>query len=231
MIAFVAGATGYVGQHVVAELRRRQIEAIAHIRPDSSREELIAQFEREDAQIDRTPWQVEEMTRSITRHAPDLVFCLIGTTRSRMKEADDGEDQSYEAIDYGLTRQLLDACSAQGEPPRFVYLSALGADSSGLNAYTRARHKADQAVLHSQIPYLIARAGLITGPDRDEARPLEQLAGRLGRAVLRGSSPIAKRYRPLTADELARSLVAHALREPRAQVVVEAEDLGPAQPS
>ena len=36
-VAFVAGATGFTGREVVAELVRRGVRTLAHVRPDSSR--------------------------------------------------------------------------------------------------------------------------------------------------------------------------------------------------
>ena len=85
--AFVAGATGYTGQEVVAELRRRGTQTWAHVRPDSSRRaEFTSRFEGLGAQVDATAWDEAALTARFVELRPDLLFALLGTTRSRAKE-------------------------------------------------------------------------------------------------------------------------------------------------
>jgi nucleoside-diphosphate-sugar epimerase len=141
--AFVAGATGYVGRAVVAELSRRAGGAaagrrprgrrdaapVAHVRPDSPRlAEWRATFARMHAAVDATPWDAAAMTAALVRLRPPAVFALLGTTRRRGR----GTGDTYESVDYGLTALLLRAArraaDATGVAPRFVYLSSVGAD-------------------------------------------------------------------------------------------------------
>ncbi len=241
MKAFVAGSTGYTGQRVVEELLANGVETIAHIRPGSSRrDDLGAAFEEQGASVDLTPWEPEAMRETLERLSPQLVFCLIGTTKARQKELEarggDGANATYEAVDYGLTKLLVDACAAiEGAPaPRFVYLSSMGVGPNGLNAYMKARYKAEQAVQGSGVPYTIARPGIITGEDRDESRPLEQWSGKINDAVFGvvkalGGDSLARRYRSTDAAELARALVRlareHSQSEETRHVIVEAQDL------
>jgi len=240
MKAFVAGATGYTGQRVVETLIEQGVETIAHIRPGSSRmKDLGPVFDEQGAAVDQTPWEPEAMRETLERLSPQLVFCLIGTTKARKKELEasggDGANATYEAVDYGLTKLLVDACvaSVEGssqEPPRFVYLSSMGVSPNGLNAYMQARYKAEQAVLQSGAPYTIARPGIITGDDRDDSRPLEQWGGKINDAVFGvvralGGRELAKKYRSTDAAELARALVRLALDEGASHSIVEAQDL------
>lgn len=240
MRAFVAGSTGYTGQSVVEELLAKGIETVAHIRPGSSRrEDLGVAFEEQGALLDLTPWEPEAMRETLERLSPQLVFCLIGTTKARQKElearGEDGANANYEAVDYGLTKLLVDACAALGEDaPRFIYLSSMGVGPNGLNAYMKARYKAEQAVQQSGVPYTIARPGIITGEDREESRPLEQWSGKINDALFGivgalGGKSLAKRYRSTDASELARALVRLALEHERADdalhKIVEAQDL------
>lgn len=235
MRSFVAGATGYTGQAVVAELCEAGDEVLAHVRPGSrSADELLGAFEAQGARIDRTPWEIEPMRQTLRELAPEAVFCLIGTTRARMKarerRGEDPEEASYEAVDYGLTKLLVEACAGLDPAPRFVYLSSMGVGPNGLNAYMKARWRAEQAVQTSGVPYTIARPGMITGPDRDESRPMERLGGVASDALagaldLVGASRLARRYGATDAAELAGALVRLA-RDPEAEdTIVEAEGL------
>ena len=134
-------------------------------------------------------------------------------------------------MDYGLTDLLVVASRALSEPaPRFVYLSSMGVGPRGLNDYMRARYKAEQAVIHSGVPYTIARPGFITGEDRDESRPMEQLGGKLndvlfGALGALGARELQQRYRTTDARELAQALVKLATDPACRDRIVEAQDL------
>ncbi len=235
MKAFIAGASGYTGRALVEVLREHSHEVVAHLRPDSSqREALSAHFSAAGALIDLSPWDEAAMTQALREHAPDVVYCLIGTTRARMKDlgarGEDPQAASYEAVDYGLTALLARASVASQVEPVFVYLSAMGAGPNAAGAYMQARWRAEQAVRDSGLAHVIVRPGLITGEDRPEARPMEQLAGKLtgplfGALDALGASRLARRYRPTDAQELARALARLGAAPPARAATIEAEDL------
>ena len=222
---FVAGATGFTGREVVRLLREQQVPTTAHVRPDSSSlERWRERFAGQGAEVDTTAWETDAMRATLSRLAPSHVFCLVGTTARRGR----GNDDSYETVDYGLTKLLCDAAAASSVEPRFVYLSALGADSPR-GAYLEARHRAEQAVMQSGLIWTIARPSFITG-DRDEARPGETVGAAATDAGLRvaswfGAGKLRQRYRSTDADTLARALVRIALDPACADSVVMSEDL------
>lgn len=227
--AYITGATGYTGRAVVQKLRERNVDTIAHIRPASSgREEYTARFRDMGAGVDVTPWELEAMAETMDNVDPDLVFFLVGTTRARARTSN--EDESYEAVDYGLLSLLVDACTSVPSPPKLLYLSAMGVRKGALTAYYRARYKAEETIKESGLPYVIARPAMITGPDRRESRPLERLGALstdIAAATLRlvGARRLADRYRSTDADELATALVDLALDEEAANIIVESEEL------
>jgi uncharacterized protein YbjT (DUF2867 family) len=215
-VAFVAGATGFVGRAVVSALRRGGVTTIAHVRPDSSRlEEWRKRFADEGARVDASPWEVGALADALRTAAATHVFCLIGTTRGRAK-ADEVTGNIYEKVDYGLTKLLVDAAVAAGGKPRFVYLSSVGASADATSQYLKWRGRAEDAVRGAGLPWVIARPSFITGAGRDDARPGERIAagiadGVLGMVGVLGGKKTRARYRSTTPDVLADALVRLAL--------------------
>jgi uncharacterized protein YbjT (DUF2867 family) len=218
--AFVAGATGYVGREVVRQLGARAhttTRPVAHVRPDSPRlVEWRATFADQHAVTDATPWDEEAMSAALARVRPPAVFALLGTTRRRGRSTGD----TYESVDYGLTALLLRAAQRAadrtGVVPRFVYLSALGANRGSRNPYLAVRGRFEGELAASGLPYVIARPSFITGPDREESRPAERVGAVAVDAVLAplallGARGLAARYRSTTAAQLAAALVRAAV--------------------
>lgn len=222
---FVAGATGLTGGGVVRALLDERLEAVAHVRPDSSRlEEHRARFEGLGAQVDTTAWDEAAMTETIRELGPAWVFALLGTTRkraSRVKAAGgDAANETYEAVDYGLTALLRRACEASGARPRFVYLSSMGVSEGTSNRYLAARARIERELREGSLPYVVARPSFIHG-DRDETRPGEAIGATLANAGLGllgalGARDTRDRYRSITGAQLGRALVKLA-RDPEAE--------------
>lgn len=231
--AFVAGATGYVGKALVARLRAEGVPTVAHVRADSSRiDEWRAAFSALGAQIDTTPWTDEAMQSTISRLEPTHVFAVVGTTRSRARHSADSMERArpYEAVDYGLSALLLRACLTSGIRPRYIYLSALGADPRSRNTYLRARGRMELELRNSGIPFLVFRPSFITGPDRTERRLMERLgaaATDFGVRVLGWLklSRFGARLRSIDAATLADSMVSLALDGRTRDRVLERDEL------
>lgn len=220
--AFVAGATGYTGSHLVELLRRQGIRTVAHVRPDSRRlEGWRERFGALGAETDTTPWDEEALSRRLAELSPTWVFCLIGTTRARGREA---PADTYETVDYGLTALLARATARSGARPRFVYLSSLGAGPSAKGAYLQARWRAEKTVQESGIPYTIVRPSFISGADREESRPLERLGATVSDRVLElagalGATGLRNRFHSIDAAGLSAVLLRLA-REPDAEGLI-----------
>jgi uncharacterized protein YbjT (DUF2867 family) len=211
MSAFVLGATGFVGREVVRQLCVRGTKTVAHVRPDSSKlADWRARFGELGAEVDATPWDAAALATRLRELAPEQLYILIGTTRSKAK-AEGQQGDIYEAIDLGLTRLAVDAARASEGTPRIVYLSAIGADAGARGAYMRARGKAEEVVKGSGLPWVIARPAMITG-DREESRPAERTAAVIGDGLLAvagafGARSLRARYRSTTAELLAAALI------------------------
>ncbi|TNF37231.1 MAG: epimerase [Deltaproteobacteria bacterium] len=217
-VAFVAGATGYTGQAVVRRLVADGVRVVAHVRPDSPRlGEWCERFIALGAEVNAAMWTGPEMGDAIRELGVTEVYGLTGTTmkraRSLARSGGDAADASHEAVDYGLTRHLVDASVAAGTRPWLVYLSSLGASPSARGSYLRARGRAEVAIQEADLPWSILRASFITGPDRGESRPAERVGAVLGNGLLAvaaafGGKRLRERYRSIDADGLAAILVA-----------------------
>ena len=120
-------------------------------------------------------------------------------------------DASQTTIDQGLTLMALGAARTASPEAGVIYLSALGASSTG-NEYLRVRATVEAALVSGPNPFTVVRPSFITGSDRDESRPGERIGAVLGDAVcavlrLVGSRRRAARLASITGAELAQLLV------------------------
>ena len=233
MRAFVAGASGYVGHEVVANLAARRWPVTPHVRPDSpslarARERLA----RTGATIDTTPWELEAMSRTLMHLQPTHVFALLGITRARARARAlaGGPAESYASVDYGLTAMLLEATRRAAPGACFVYLSAIGASETAGNEYTRVRGRLEREIRESGLSALIVRPSFITGPDREESRPTERIASGIADGVLSvaarlGAHAARDRYRSIDARQLAAAMITLAIEPFTGVRTVNGEDL------
>jgi len=225
--AFVAGATGYVGLALVAQLVVRGSQTRAHVRPDSPRgAEHVSRFDAAAAEVSRAPWEPEALALDLASFAPTHVFCLVGTTWARARR----EGTSYESVDLALTRMLIGACTELATPPRFVYVSSIGTSARRSTRYHRVRWECEEAVRASGLPFTIARPSLITGPDREENRRHERVLAALlkpplGALRFLSGGTLGVRYQPITGSELARGLIHAAFNYTTIGRIVEGSEL------
>jgi uncharacterized protein YbjT (DUF2867 family) len=178
------------------------------------------------AEVDTTPWTEAAMQARLRDLAPDLVFGLLGTTRHRMER----DHASYESVDYALTALLIHAAAGLTVRPKFVYLSSLGVGPRARGSYLEARHRAEEELRGSGLPYLIARPSIITGEDRDEVRAGEKVAARVADGLLSmaarlGAAHLRDRYASTDARRLAAALVGFALDPARVNEVLSSDRL------
>ena len=214
MRMMVAGATGYVGRHVVTAARKSGHDVIAHVRPGSANgDRAAAELVAAGARVVRTPWTPDAWFRQLELEPPDRLFLLLGTTATRARAAHGagGVDASQGAIDLGLTMLAIGTARVASPEAGLVYLSALGASATG-NEYLRVRATIEAALVAGPNPFSVVRPSFIAGDDRDEARPGERFAAAAVDALcavlrLAGQRQHAAALASITGGELARILV------------------------
>ena len=127
---------------------------------------------------------------------------------------------------------VIRAAVASASRPRFVYLSSLGVREHKNTPYLVARWRAESLLRASGLPYTIARPSFITGPGRDESRPMERMSAAAvnvvaGLARVVGAGRLAGRIRSLTGPEVAAGLVRHAFDAASENATLGAEELRP----
>jgi nucleoside-diphosphate-sugar epimerase len=213
MTSFVVGATGFTGREVVRVLVARGERVVAHVRPDSSRlGDWRERFAVMGAEVDTSAWELDAMLQAMRRAAPERVFALLGTTGKRARGEGMSREEAYRRVDVGLTLLLLEAVRDSGLRPRFIYLSSIGTGDRVASSYLRARALVEAALAASGLPFTVARPSFITGPDRDDDRPLERAAAAVAGGLLAvagslGARRLQARYRPTTNTALAEALV------------------------
>jgi uncharacterized protein YbjT (DUF2867 family) len=214
-VAFVAGATGFVGRAVVDALRLRGVTTVAHVRPTSPRlAEWRDRWQAAGVEVEATPWEAPALVAALRSRQVTHVFSLLGTTRKQAR-SEGMKGDPYEAVDYGLTRLLCEAAVASERRPRFVLLSSVGVGPGSRAGYLRAHWKAEEVVRGSGLPWVIARPSFIVpgggGAQRDDARPLEKATAVVADGLLAAVGLVAARtrdrYRSITPETLAAALV------------------------
>lgn len=203
--AVVIGATGLVGESLVAELLRHgayaRVTAVARDRASLTR--------RHGSRLDTVPWPplahgaplaaVREAAEGLLPDGDDLYSCL-GTTRRQA-----GSAERFAWIDRTLNLGFAQAAAARGFR-QYALVSSAGADPRSLWLYPRVKGELEVAV--KALPFwglYLFRPGLLLGQRRDPrlgerlAEPLVRLARRVAPRGLgaRVGTP---------ADELARAM-------------------------
>jgi uncharacterized protein YbjT (DUF2867 family) len=196
-IALVAGGTGLVGRELLrllsAEPGIAEIRALVRrpliVRQDSKVRECRTELDRLDAH--------PEWFRGV-----DAAFCALGTT---IKKA--GSQDAFRRVDFDFPLAVAKAARA-AQVPHFLLVSALGASARSKVFYNRVKGELEDAIRELGFPAVtFARPSVLLG-EREESRPGEELAKKIGWLV-------PAKWRPVEASSVAAGLV-RAMRDRQA---------------
>ncbi|HEX6923959.1 MAG TPA: oxidoreductase [Longimicrobiaceae bacterium] len=188
--ALLLGATGLVGSHcldlLLADDSYERVRVLAR-RPVPRRSPKL-----ETHRVD-----FEDLGSHAAYFAVDDIFCCLGTTMARA-----GSEAAFRRVDYDYPLQAAELAVAEGAE-QFLMVSAVGADPQSRIFYNRVKGEAEAAV--KRLPFRavwVLRPSLLLG-EREEFRVGERLAA----AVARPLAPLMigrlRRYRPITARDVA----------------------------
>ena len=186
----VTGGTGFVGGHVVHELRGRDLPVRCLVR-DLRRGAKLAAWGCEVVEGDVT--NGESLRGAVA--GVDTVIHLVGIRQGRREQ--------FQRVMVEGTRDLLAAANAVGVR-RFVHMSALGTseETKELVPYYGAKWENEKQVQGSGLPYVIFRPSFVFGPDGGILPTFVKLAKLTPVTPIIGSG--RQRIQPIWADDLAK---------------------------
>ena len=186
----VTGGTGFVGGHVVHELRSRDLPVRCLVRDLRGGAKLAA-------------WGCELVEGDVT-HPASLRGAVAGVdTVIHLVAIRQGRREQFRRIMVEGTRDLLAAARDAGVR-RFVHMSALGtnAETKDRVPYYWAKWENEQQVQRSAIPYVIFRPSFVFWPDGGILPTFAKVAKLTPVTPIIGSG--RQRIQPIWADDLAK---------------------------
>lgn len=148
---FIAGATGFVGSHLVDDLSAKGHRLKCLVRSAKAREHLSARG------IETVTGDITEPdTLKGTVEAGDMVIHLVGIIEEKGKA-------TFRSVHTEGTSNLVNEAKRAGAG-HFFYQSALGADRGSWSGYLKTKAEAEEIVKQSGLSFTIFRPSLIIGP-------------------------------------------------------------------
>jgi NADH dehydrogenase len=198
-LILVTGGTGFVGGHVVHELRGRGLPVRCLVR-DPRRASKLAAWGCELVQGDMT--DVAALGR-----AADGAEAVVHLVAIRQ-----GRERDFQRVMVDGTRDLLTAARNAGVG-RFVHMSALGTSeqTKDLVPYYRAKWETEELVRASGIPHVILRPSFVFGRDGGILPTFVKLARYTPVTPITGSG--RQRIQPIWAEDVATYFADSVARE------------------
>jgi uncharacterized protein YbjT (DUF2867 family) len=188
-VILVTGGSGFVGGHVVHELRARDLEVRCLVR-DPRKAAKIAALGCELVQGDMSdPASLRRAVQGV-----ETVVHLVAIRQ--------GRDRDFQRVMVDGTRDLLAAAKDAGVG-RFVLMSALGTSEAtkDLVPYYRAKWEMEELVRASGLPYVIFRPSFVFGRDGGILPTFAKLARYSPVTPITGSG--RQRIQPIWVDDVA----------------------------
>lgn len=196
--ATIAGATGLIGNELMHLLLNDNNCATVRIllrKPISFDHPKLAKKLVDFADAD---------SLLVAMDGSDAVFCCVGTTQKKVK----GDKDAYRKVDFDIPVNLARYCKIIS-CKKLVIVSAAGANSKAGNFYLKLKGEMEEAVKASGVESIhIMRPSVLLG-NRNESRPMEKISQKIMSAL---SFLIPSKYKPISATDVARAMIAAAAK-------------------
>jgi len=165
--AWVAGATGVVGNHLIELLSQNPaytevVALVRHTRPERW---------KNLSKVTQWPVNYQELKAASKNAHVDDLFCALGSTT---KKTPDKKEYYQIDVQYPLNFAAL---GTQHGASYYGLVSSHGAKPKSLSYYLKMKGELEEKLSKHAYPHIaIARPSLLIG-QRDEFRPLEHLSG------------------------------------------------------
>ena len=197
MKVFVAGGAGFVGTHLIKELRRsgHTVVLLSHQRPPDPAEEI--QVIRGDV--------MDRLSLGRAMAECDASVNLVGIIREFPFQG-----ITFQKLHIQATRNMVDAAKETGIR-RYLQMSALGTRKDAVARYHQSKYAAEEYVRGSGLDCTIFRPSLIFGPKDAFVNMLADQVRKLPLIPVIGDG--SYRMQPIHAADVARCFV-HSLTMP-----------------
>ncbi|MAO10432.1 MAG: nucleoside-diphosphate sugar epimerase [Flavobacteriaceae bacterium] len=188
--AIILGATGLTGSILLQRLLND--DSISTIKLFSRSSSNVKNPKVEEHLIDM--FELESQTEHFTG---DVVFCCIGTTKSKTPDKD-----TYKKIDYGIPVTAA-KLAKQNSISQFIVISALGANSKSSVFYNKVKGQMERDVLQQNISETYILQPSLIGGDRSENRTGESIAQFFAKVF---GFLIPKKYKMIEPETIAKAM-------------------------
>ncbi|MBC7452615.1 MAG: NAD-dependent epimerase/dehydratase family protein [Massilia sp.] len=206
MTVVVFGGTGFIGSHLVAQLAGEDVRVIVPTRRLGGARHLTFLPGVEVVQVD-----ISHATPAMLRpllDGADAAINLVGVLHSKRAMP---YGPQFRQAHVELPRKIVAACSAAGVP-RYLHMSALGADRDGPSMYQRSKADGEIAArAEESVAATIFRPSVVFGPGDSFMNMFASMQRFLPVVPL---ACAGAEFQPVYVGDVAQAFI-HALRDPK----------------
>ncbi|WP_339697710.1 NAD(P)H-binding protein [uncultured Marixanthomonas sp.] len=188
--AIILGATGLTGSILLQRLLND--DSISTIKLFSRSSSNVKSPKVEEHLVDM--FELESQTEHFTG---DVVFCCIGTTKSKTPDK-----ETYKKIDYGIPVTAA-KLAKQNSISKFIVISALGSNPESSVFYNKVKGEMECDVLQQNISETYILQPSLIGGDRSENRTGESIAQFFAKVF---GFLIPKKYKMIEPETIAKAM-------------------------
>lgn len=197
----IVGGSGFIGSHIIAKLAatgwrvtvstRRYAHAV-HLLPLPVVDEVIEANVHEDAALDRLV------------RGKEAVINLVGILHGRASRSEPRYGPEFARAHVGLPKRIMTACARHGVP-RYLHMSALGADRHGPSMYLRSKADGEDAAFSNPtVGTTVFRPSVVFG---DQDRFLNRFAALQRVLPVMPIGAADAKFQPVYVEDVAKAFV------------------------